>query len=219
MKPTQKSERRFKTADVFVALVSKNEVSFTVHEGAITSKPSLFRAACESASKEKLEKVIRWPEVNLDHFENICIGSTPVVSVIKAPCLEGLLTKIARDCLYDLKLRNAAIDCIIESFKGCKASPRQAMIEFGYNETPSSSNLRLLICDYLIHRKSTSALVRKVGEALPKDFLIDLAIAALEDCRITTVKPSLQQDPCFYHEHNDAHPRCDSTAAEAEQTY
>ncbi|KAH7094899.1 hypothetical protein FB567DRAFT_600599 [Paraphoma chrysanthemicola] len=170
---------------------------FLVHEGIFSARSEFFRRAMNGNWAERDERLIELPEddpevfsmyVNFVYTNNIATGPNEnPVSVEWCDEEYMLLSELFVLCekLCDIGGKNAVIRAILAvshevTDKHCCFNPFEAAITIMYSGTPKSSLGRKLMAD-MWTCKSVDYLSRH-GDELPKDFLLDLAIARHNNC-------------------------------------
>ncbi|KAK2598094.1 hypothetical protein QQS21_005805 [Conoideocrella luteorostrata] len=109
------------------------------------------------------------------------------------------------DFLSDFEFKDAVLDAILEksnseAHDGRKWNPVGPVIRHIYDNTLDCSKARQLLVDlYTLHGRGDWLRDWADPEDLPKEFLLDLAVALL-DKRVRP-KAATQLGPCHYHQH------------------
>jgi hypothetical protein len=163
-------------------LVDTEEKKFTIHNAFIFPKSKFFRAACSERCSES--KIIRLPEVSADDFRlyaHWVYNSTIDVEVedVEETQDNCLRMYILGDVLDDYRLRNAAMELLIDSLTST-TQPSPETVWDVYERTPEGSPLRKLLVDWRIgsgegERDKFAVEV----ELYPAEFVQELAVALM----------------------------------------
>jgi hypothetical protein len=193
---------------------SEQPITFSVHENLISAASDFFKKSMNGDRKESKERSVRLreedPEVFQVYLHWLYYHTLPVR--IDSPGLDGnveylRLAKayIMGDMLQDGNFKDAVLDAMAEKGKS-KASdgnhwhPVGPVIRAIYDNTRASSEARRFLVDTYTNFANGKWL-RDWGaeEDLPKEFLLDLAIAVLDRRPQPNSPPST--DACAYHQH------------------
>lgn len=123
------------------------------------------------------------------------------------------------DKLQDLVTTNVAIDEIMRFSDISGRVPCSDNYHHVYDNTMPRSPLRALMRDFWVYEMDEE--YDKALDALPKDLMQDILrefLRVKRDGRHATVSKAFNRDlradtkgrgRCFYHQHDDKHPRCD----------
>lgn len=113
------------------------------------------------------------------------------------------------DFLSDSHFKDAVLDAILEkststASDGQKWNPVGPVIRYIYDNTLDCSNARQLLIDlYTLHGRGDWLKDWADPDDLPKDFLLNLAIALLD--KRSQPKEATPLDACRYHQHKPNH--------------
>jgi hypothetical protein len=163
-------------------LVGTEEKRFIIHNAFICPRSKFFRAACSERCSES--KIIRLPEVSADDFRlyaHWVYNSTIDVGVedVEETQDNCLRMYILGDVLDDYRLRNAAMELLIDSLTST-TQPSPETVWDVYERTPEGSPLRKLLVDWRIgsgegERDKFAVEV----ELYPAEFVQELAVALM----------------------------------------
>ncbi|PNP57774.1 hypothetical protein THARTR1_01932 [Trichoderma harzianum] len=199
-----------------VTVGSSDPVTFSVHETLICRTSDYFKTAMKAHWETSTSGSITLKEEDPEIFEIylhwLYFEILPVRN--DSPGLEGNIeyVQLAKsyalgEFLQDINFKDAALDAILIKTRS-KASDGQSWIPFGstirhiYEGTPESSAARRLFVDLYTYHGHGDWLTNWANkDDLPKQFLLDLAIAVLT--QRSRPSNSLAQDKgaCEYHEH------------------
>jgi hypothetical protein len=200
--------------EVFVGL--EPPTPFSVHEKLICASSDFFRNAMARDWKESKQRSIHLKDDDADTFELylhwLYRGTLPVR--INEPGLVGnseylqmAKAYVLGDKLQDGDFKDVIIDAIIDKCKsiasdGHKWSPVGPVLRCIYDNTPTSSKARRLLVDIYVHNGSGDWLSDWVKQDdIPKDFLLDIAMAFLNKKEKNEESPTHKSSTCAYHQH------------------
>lgn len=126
---------------------------------------------------------------------------------------------ILSDKLQDLATANIAIDEIIRFSDITQALPANDFSHV-YGNTPPNSPLRVLLRDYFVYERDLSSAANRLDDLPPealKDIMLEVLRTQQEHGALTVeeafskqISANMDTDRCYYHQHDDSHPRCAS---------
>ncbi|KAI4634342.1 hypothetical protein J4E83_001660 [Alternaria metachromatica] len=169
---------------------------FSVHEGIMCARSEFFQRAMNGNWTESKERIIRLPEDDPEIFNiyiNFLYTGNVVTNAIEEPKtathIVGEMHVLGRlyvigEKLQDKATKNSAIKSLLEvayekDANGKIYSPSIDTITYVYRGTCAGSLGRRLLVDLWV--KISPEYMAKNAETLPKEFLIDLAVALLAD--------------------------------------
>lgn len=125
----------------------------------------------------------------------------------------------------DLKTANAVIDEIIRFSDSMHMIPAQPPISQAYTGTHKFEPLRKLLQDIWIYDAAVADIQRLRTSSFPYDFVHGVAVGLLEVDRTPTeerdylwsASSNCDQDVCYYHLHDEKHPRCATDDSDEDQ--
>nr|WNZ75802.1 hypothetical protein [Trichoderma harzianum] len=206
-----------------VTVGSTDPVTFSVHEHLICRTSDYFKAAMKAHWETSTSGSIALKEEDPEAFEIylhwLYFESLPVQN--DSPGLEGNTEYIQLakaytlgEFLQDVDFKDAVLDVILIKTRS-KASDGQTWFPIGpviryiYEGTPESSAARRLLVDlYTYHGHGDWLKKWAAKDDLPKQFLLDLAIAALTKRSCPSVFLAKEKGACEYHEHQPDPSNC-----------
>jgi hypothetical protein len=139
---------------------------------------------------------------------------------LDAECEALIRVYLIADRLQDLITTNMAIDELVRFRTIMKHIPDKPHISLVYGQTAENSPLRRLMRDYWAYEIVPSEMGQLKG--FPKDFVRDIAVEAyrvmgkhqeneeqtIEEAFSEKASDRIDEDKCYYHQHDDKHPRC-----------
>jgi hypothetical protein len=191
-------------------------IPFSVHEKLICASSDFFRNAMARDWKESKQRSIHLKDDDADTFELylhwLYRGTLPVR--INEPGLVGnseylqmAKAYVLGDKLQDGDFKDVIIDAIIDKCKSIASDGRNwfpvgPVLRCIYDNTPTSSKARRLLVDIYVHDGSGDWLSDWVKQDdIPKDFLLDIAMAFLNKKKKNEESPSQKSSTCAYHQH------------------
>lgn len=192
---------------------SKNPVTFSVHESIICKASPFFKKSMGSGWVESQDGLVRLesedPAVFQVYMHWLYRNTLPVRidspgSVGNAEYMQLAKAYVLGDFLQDGSFKDAVLDAFLEkrlsyATDGQQWNPCGPVIRHIYDNTLDSSKARRLLVDIYTENGRGDWLTKwATPEDLPKEFLLDLAVAALDRRTMTVFTPAAQ---CKYHEH------------------
>ncbi|MCJ1348330.1 hypothetical protein MMC31_006561 [Peltigera leucophlebia] len=191
-------------------------VTLHVHENVICASSDFFKAAMRSEWKESKERSIEFKDDDPETFEIylhwLYCGTVPTRDDEEEPTSDVEYLQLGKayvlgDKLQDGTFKDVIIDVMMNK-RGSRASdggqyfPGEQVVRYIYDNTPKSSKARDLLVDFYVSYGNELWLKGSESEELPKDFLMDLAVAFFErkETRATT-EPTIVSITYKYSEH------------------
>jgi hypothetical protein len=121
------------------------------------------------------------------------------------------------DRLQDIATANMIIDEIIQYSDIVRAAPGSQNYDHIYKHTAPHNPLRILMRDYFLHE--TSPTDERAVKGLPPELMTDVLLefmrikdqhwdSGVQDAFAHDLSDHTKKDKCYYHQHDDKHPRC-----------
>ncbi|KAK5159717.1 hypothetical protein BJ546DRAFT_950332 [Cryomyces antarcticus] len=192
---------------------------FSVHEELVCASSPFFEAAMKPHWKEAKDRLVELPEDTAEIFGIYIqwLYTKGIASLPEDPSSDSFLGEgysllasayVLGEKLQDIAFKNDVVDAIMaESFNlnpnGQRLFPGCHHIKIIYDGTPKSSLARRLLVDMYV-RHGTGTWISDSCTTLPRDFLVDLAIAQYQHrTNSKGVVPNMA-DTSAYHERGES---------------